>query len=76
MNIQEGSPISYFNAELKLKGFKVYEIDSTESVVRNYNRKDFYKICLITARILSTMRTEVLIKKYLPLIDIEEFKHR
>jgi AraC family transcriptional activator of pobA len=38
--------VSEFNNELKLKGFKVYEIDSTESVVRNYNRKDFYKICL------------------------------
>lgn len=39
---------SDFNAELKLKGFKVYEIDSTDSVVRAYNRKDFYKICLNT----------------------------
>src|ERR1700754_2789892 len=37
-----------FNAELKLKGFKVYEIESSKKVVRNYNRKDFYKICMNT----------------------------
>ena len=41
---------SDFNAELKLKGFKVYEICSTDSVVRSYNRKDFYKICLNTGK--------------------------
>jgi AraC family transcriptional regulator, transcriptional activator of pobA len=46
MNNHAGSHTLDFNAELKLKGFKVYEIDSTQSVVRNYNRKDFYKICL------------------------------
>jgi len=37
-----------FNAELKLKGFKVYTIDTKKNVVRSYNRKDFYKICVIT----------------------------
>jgi len=35
-----------FKHELKLKGFKAYEIDSTSPVVRDYTRKDFYKICL------------------------------
>jgi AraC family transcriptional regulator, transcriptional activator of pobA len=37
-----------FNAELKLQGFKVYPIDTLKNVVRSYNRKDFYKICVIT----------------------------
>ncbi len=37
-----------FNAELKLQGFKVYPIDTKKNVVRSYNRKDFYKICVIT----------------------------
>ncbi len=37
---------SDFSAELKLKGFKVYEVDCTSNIVRTYNRKDFYKICL------------------------------
>jgi AraC family transcriptional activator of pobA len=37
-----------FNAELKLQGFKVYPIDTEKNVVRSYNRKDFYKICIIT----------------------------
>lgn len=50
MNNQEGSHSSNFNAELKLKGFKVYEICATDSTVRNYNRKDFYKICLNTGK--------------------------
>ena len=39
-----------FNTVLKLKGFNAYEIDSTESVVRNYSRKDFYKICMNTGK--------------------------
>jgi len=34
---------SNFNAELKLKGFKVYKTDSN-SPVHSYSRKDFYKI--------------------------------
>lgn len=37
-----------FNTDLKLKGFKVYEVISESNVVRKYNRKDFYKICLNT----------------------------
>jgi AraC-like DNA-binding protein len=50
MNKRTVPHISNFNAELKLKGFKVYEIDSQASVVRSYNRKDFYKICLNTGK--------------------------
>lgn len=37
-----------FNTELKLQGFKVYELDTKKNIVRSYNRKDFYKICVIT----------------------------
>ncbi|MDB5011822.1 MAG: AraC family transcriptional regulator, partial [Daejeonella sp.] len=50
MDNMTDTSVSDFTTELKLKGFKVYEIDSTESVVRNYNRKDFYKICLNTGK--------------------------
>ncbi len=35
--------------DLKLKGFKVYEIESTVSRIPTYNRRDFYKICILTA---------------------------
>ena len=37
-----------FNVDLKLQGFKVYPIDTKQNVIRSYNRKDFYKICVIT----------------------------
>jgi hypothetical protein len=50
MQNQEKPHTVNLNSELKLKGFKVYEIDSSESVVRKYNRKDFYKICLNTGK--------------------------
>src|SRR5438874_7003754 len=40
--------ISEFNNELKLKGFKVYQIEADTNVIRTYSRKDFYKICLTT----------------------------
>jgi|GEM_PF-6383680 len=36
---------SDFNSELKLKGFKAYEVDSN-AAGHNYSRKDFYKISL------------------------------
>lgn len=36
--------------DLKLRGFKVYEIDTAVSPVPAYSRRDFYKICLITGR--------------------------
>src|ERR1700722_17901965 len=42
--------ISDFNTELKLKGFKVYEVKGESNTVRTYSRKDFYKICLNTGR--------------------------
>jgi len=47
MNNQERFQISEYNSELKLKGFKVYEIDN-KSNGHNYSRKDFYKISLNT----------------------------
>ena len=33
--------------DLKLKGFKVYEIETAVSPVPSYTRRDFYKICLL-----------------------------
>ena len=42
--------VSDFNTELKLTGFKVYAIETQSNIVRTYNRKDFYKICLITGK--------------------------
>jgi AraC family transcriptional activator of pobA len=33
--------------DLKLKGFKVYEIETAASPVPSYTRRDFYKICLL-----------------------------
>lgn len=35
--------------DLKLKGFKVYEIETTVSRAPAYNRRDFYKVCMLTA---------------------------
>jgi len=39
-----------FNADLKLKGFKVYEVGCGSNTVKSYSRKDFYKICLNTGK--------------------------
>lgn len=47
MNTQGRSQASDFNTEVKLKGFKAYEIDS-KAGGHSYNRKDFYKISLNT----------------------------
>ena len=44
------SNTSDFNTELKLKGFKVYEIDS-KATGHNYSRKDFYKISLTSGKV-------------------------
>jgi AraC-like DNA-binding protein len=52
MNIQERSQTSAFNAELKLKGFKVYEIDHDVHTGHTYSRKDFYKINLTTGKFI------------------------
>lgn len=38
-----------FNAELKLKGFKAYEVDGN-AAAHNYSRKDFYKISLTSGK--------------------------
>ena len=37
-----------FNADLKLKGFNVFQIEADGAATRTYSRKDFYKICLTT----------------------------
>jgi AraC family transcriptional regulator, transcriptional activator of pobA len=42
--------VSAFNNELKLKGFNVFQIEDDANGVRNYSRKDFYKICLTTGQ--------------------------
>jgi AraC-like DNA-binding protein len=49
MKKQRSPDTSDFNTELKLKGFKVYEIDS-KAGGHNYSRKDFYKISLNTGK--------------------------
>ena len=49
MNKQEGSQITDFNAELKLKGFKAYEVDDKSSG-HSYSRKDFYKISITSGK--------------------------
>jgi AraC family transcriptional activator of pobA len=41
----KGTETSDFNSELKLKGFKAYEVNSN-AAGHNYSRKDFYKISL------------------------------
>jgi len=42
--------VSEFNNELKLKGFKVFQIEKDSNATRIYSRKDFYKICLTTGK--------------------------
>jgi len=49
MNKQGNVQVSDFNAEVKLKGFKAYEIDN-KAGGHSYNRKDFYKISLNTGK--------------------------
>ena len=36
--------------DLKLKGFKVYEIETEVSRAPTYNRRDFYKVCIFTSK--------------------------
>jgi AraC family transcriptional regulator, transcriptional activator of pobA len=52
MNGQERSQTSEFNAELKLKGFKVYKIDNGANSGHTYSRKDFYKVNLTTGKFI------------------------
>jgi len=40
--------VSEFNNELKLQGFKAFQIDDDTNATRIYSRKDFFKICLTT----------------------------
>lgn len=41
---------SEFNNELKLKGFKAFQIEDDSNAPRQYSRKDFFKICLTTGK--------------------------
>jgi AraC-like DNA-binding protein len=52
MRVDENFKDSNFNAELKLKGFIVYEIDSEADNGHTYSRKDFYKINLTTGKFI------------------------
>jgi AraC family transcriptional regulator, transcriptional activator of pobA len=52
MHKTTNSQTSNFNAELKLKGFIVYEIDSGSNSGHTYSRKDFYKINLTTGKFM------------------------
>lgn len=42
--------LSEFNNELKLKGFRAFQINDDSQETRTYSRKDFYKICLTTGK--------------------------
>jgi len=50
MTTQEIRSVSSFSTEVKLKGFKVYEVDVNAANGHSYNRKDFYKISLNTGK--------------------------
>lgn len=49
MNKQVNAQTSDFNTELKLKGFKAYEVDSNANG-HSYSRKDFYKISVTSGK--------------------------
>lgn len=42
--------LSEFNNELKLQGFKAFQIENDSNETRTYSRKEFYKICLTTGK--------------------------
>ena len=42
--------LSDFNTQLRVKGFNAYKIERENFVVRSYNRREFYKICMDTGR--------------------------
>ncbi len=42
--------VSEFNNELKLKGFRAFQIEQDSNETRVYSRKEFYKICLTTGK--------------------------
>ncbi|CAI2767853.1 helix-turn-helix domain-containing protein [Flavobacterium collinsii] len=45
---EQGSELGI--GDLKLKGFKVYEVNGDVSKIPTYNRRDFYKICINTSK--------------------------
>jgi AraC-like DNA-binding protein len=45
-------PADFNTSDLKLKGFKVYEVNNDVSAIPTYNRRDFYKICINTSKSL------------------------
>src|SRR5688572_17966231 len=52
MNSRATNHTSDYNSELKLKGFKVYEIDSQANSGHTYSRKDYYKINITTGQFI------------------------
>ncbi|BAP32261.1 putative transcriptional regulator [Chryseobacterium sp. StRB126] len=42
--------VSGFNTELKLKGFRAFQIEQDGNETLVYSRKEFYKICLTTGK--------------------------
>src|ERR1700683_3247975 len=52
MNKFRRTPTSEFDTEVKLKGFKAYEIDSKTGKGHSYRRKDFYEISMNTGNYL------------------------
>lgn len=42
--------VSEFNSDLKLKGFRAFQIEQDSNETRVYSRKEFYKICLTTGK--------------------------
>lgn len=50
MAVNKPDPHVGLNAELKAKGFKVFQLCPERRVVPRYNRKDFYKISLNTGK--------------------------
>ena len=43
-------PIKWNPGDLKLKGFKVYAVDRPCTAKRHFNRRDYYKVCLLTTQ--------------------------
>src|SRR6218665_2857393 len=52
MNNQTETQNCDFTSDLKLKGFKVYQINGDQSKIPVYSRRDFYKICINTSKSL------------------------
>jgi len=50
MNNETETQNCNFTSDLKLKGFKVYQINGDLSKIPVYSRRDFYKICINTSK--------------------------